>query len=114
MRARPHFYMISDSPIVSLRIDDCSIYTRRTVLKDDYHKKRIDTLAYTPVEFKYVETLAKTFIIPVRQNQFLREKIFSNAPVRRIAIAMNTNSEFSGSFTENPFWYPEFDLIHLI
>ena len=70
-------------------------------------------LAYTPVEFNYLETLAKTFIIPARQNQFIQENIFNNAPDRRIAIAMNTNSAFTGSYTENPFWYQQFDLIQI-
>ena len=110
IRARPHFYMISDNPNVSLAIVDCSLFTRRIALKDDYHKKRMDLLAYTPVELNYLETLAKTFIIPARQNQFIQENIFNNAPVRRIAIAMNTNSAFTGSYTENPFWYQQFDL----
>ena len=45
IRARPNFYMISDNPNVSLGIVDCSLYTRFTALKDDYHKKRIDMLA---------------------------------------------------------------------
>ena len=63
-RARPNFDMISDNPNVSLGIVDCSLYTRRIALKDDYHKKGMDMLAYTPVEFNYFETLAKTFIIP--------------------------------------------------
>ena len=105
IRARPNFYMISDNPNVSLGIVDCSLYTRRIALKDDYHKKRIDMLAYTPVEFNYLETLAKTFIIPARQNQFIQENIFNNAPVSRIAIAVSTNSAFTGSYTENPFWF---------
>ena len=67
-------------------------------------------LAYTPVEYNYLETLAKTFIIPARQNQFIEENIFNKAPVRWIAIAMNRNSAFTGSYTENPFWYQQFDL----
>ena len=90
--------MISDNPNVGLGIVDCSLYTRRIALKDDYHKKRMDMLAYTPVEFNYLETVAKNFIIPARQNQFLQENILNNAPVRRIAIAMNTNSAFTGSY----------------
>ena len=110
IRARPNFYMISDNPNVSLGIVDCSLYTRRIALKDDYHKKRMDMLAYAPVEYNYLETLAKTFIIPARQNQFIQENIFNNVPIRRIAIAMNTNSAFTGSFTENPFWYQQLDL----
>ena len=110
IRARPNFSMISDNPNVSLGIVDCSLYTRRIALKDDYHKKRMDMLAYTPVEFNYLETPAKTFIIPARQNQFIQENIFNKARVRRIAIAMNTNSAFTGFYTENPFWYQQFDL----
>ena len=110
IKARPNFHMISDNPNVSLGIVDCSVYTRRIALNDDYHKKRMDMLAYTPVEFNYLETLAKTFIILARQNQFIQENIFNKAAVRRIAIAMNTNSAFTGSYTENPFWYQQFQL----
>ena len=109
IKARLSFHMISDNPNVSLGIVDCSLYIRRIALKDDYHKKRMDMLAYTPVEFNYLETLAKTFVIPARQNQFIQENYFNNAPVHRIAIAMNTNSAFTGSHTENPFWYQQFD-----
>ena len=86
IRARANFYMISDNPNFSLGIVDCSLYTRRFALKDDYHKKWMDTLAYTPVELNNLETPAKTFIIPARQNQFIQESIFDNAPFRRIAI----------------------------
>ena len=110
IRARPTFYMISDNPNGSFGIVDCSLYTRRIALKDHYHKKRMDMLAYSPVEFNYLETLAKTFFIPAIQNQFIQENIFNNAPVRRIAIAMNTNSAFTGSYNENPFWYQQFEL----
>ena len=39
IRARPNFHMISDNPNVSLGIVDCSLYTRRIALKDDYHNK---------------------------------------------------------------------------
>ena len=107
IKARPNFYMISDNPNVSLGIVDCSL---RIALKDDYHKKRMDVLAYAPVDYISLENLAKTFIIPARQIQFIQENIFNNAPIRRVAIAMNTNFAFTGSFTENPFWYQEFDL----
>ena len=110
VRARPNFYMISDNPNASLGIVDCSLYTHRIALKDDYQKKRMDMIAYAPVECKYLEALAKTFIIPARQNQFIQENIFNNAPVRRVAIAMNANSAFTGSSTKNPFWYQQFDL----
>ena len=79
MRARPKFYMISDNHNVSLGNVDCSLYTRRIALKDVYHKKRLDMIAHTPVEFNYLEIRAKTFIIPARQNQSIQEIIFNNA-----------------------------------
>ena len=70
----------------------------------------MEMLAYAPVDYNYLASLAMTFIIPARQNQFIQENIFKNAPIRRIAIAMNTNSAFTGSFTEIPFWYQQFNL----
>ena len=54
--------------------------------------------------------LLQTFIIPARQNQFIQENFFNNALVRRIAIAMNINSAFTGSYTENSFWCQHFEL----
>ena len=113
IRSRPNFYKISDNTKVSLGIVDCSLYTRRIALKDDYHKKRMDVLGYTPVEFNYLETLAGAFIIPARKNQFFQENFLNNAPGRRIAIAMNTNSAFIASYTENSFWYQHFELRQL-
>ena len=103
IRARPKFFMISDNPNVSLGVVDCSLCNRQFALKDDHHKKRMDTLAYSPVEFNFLKTLAETFIIPARQNQFNQENIFNDAPSRRVAFAMNTNSAFTGSYTEKPF-----------
>ena len=103
IRPRLIFYMISDNPNISLGIVDCSLYTRRIGLKEDYHKKRMDMLAYAPVKDNYIETLAKTLVIPSSQNQLIQGIFFNNAPIRRIAIAKKTDSAFTGSFTKNPF-----------
>ena len=68
----------------------------------------MDTLAKIPEEFNFLENPAKSFIIPARQNQFIQRNTFENAPVRRIAFAMNTNSAYTGPYTENPIWYQQF------
>ena len=52
--------------------------------------------------------MAKNFIFPARENQFIQENIFNTSPVQRIALAMNTNSAFKGSYTKNPLWYQQF------
>ena len=57
-----------------------------------------------------METIARTFIIPSRHNQFIHEKIFNNASIRSVAVIMNTNSAVAGFFYENTFSYPLFDL----
>ena len=57
-----------------------------------------------------METIAHTFIILSEQNQFIQENVFNNAPIKRIAIAMNTNSAFIGHFQKNPFHYQKFGL----
>ena len=100
MRAISNCYMISDNPNVSLWVVVCSLYICRIGLRDDHHQKPMDMLGYTFVTFNYLETLAKTFTIPAKQNQFIQENIFIKAPVRRIAIAMNTNSAIRWSYTE--------------
>ena len=82
IRARPNFHMTNEDPNVSLGNVDCSLYTRRVMLKEDYHKKRMSQMAYAPVEYNYMEILAKTHLIRARQNQFIRENIFNNAPIR--------------------------------
>ena len=51
IEARPKLYTISDNLNVSLGIVDCSFYTRLIVLRDDYHKKRMEMLAYNPVDY---------------------------------------------------------------
>ena len=56
------FYIISDNPNNTPGVVDCSLYTRHLAVKVDYRKKRMAMLAYTPVEYNYLETLAKTFI----------------------------------------------------
>ena len=52
----------------------------------------------------------KNFIIPAKQNQTIQKNMCNNAPVRQTASAVITNSAFTGSCTENPFWYQQFDL----
>ena len=60
-----------------------------------------------------METIAQTFIVPSGQNHFFQENVFNNAPIRRSAIVMNTNSAFTGSFPEKSSHYQKFGLREL-
>ena len=72
-RVRHSFHMFSDNSNVSFGSVDCSLCTRRIALKDDYHKKKMDVLAYIPVEYNYLETLAKTFVMLARQTSLFKK-----------------------------------------
>ena len=67
------------------------------------------------MDFNYLETLGKTFIIPAGQNQFIQQNSFKKFSVRQIAIAKNRNSTFSGLHTknQNPFWYQPSNLTQI-
>ena len=110
IRARPIFYMLSDNPNVSLKTIDCSLFTRRILVAEPNHQYLQWNLEREPDQYNYMETIARTFIIPSRQNQFIQENIFNNAPIRRVAVEMNTNSAVAGSFHENLFSYQHFYL----
>ena len=81
IRARPNFYMLSNNPNISLKVVDCSLFTRR-----------------------------RTFIIKSRQNPFIQKNIVNISPIRRIAVAIKTKSAVAGSLLENPFNYQQFVL----
>ena len=77
IRARPNFYLNSDNLNVCLGFFECSLCTLRFILRDDYHKKRMNMLVYNPVEYNYLETLAKTFIIPVKKIFLFRKHFWT-------------------------------------
>ena len=70
------FVMISENLIHTLRIVNCSLYTRRIALKRDYQKEKLVMLANIYVDVSYLVTPTKTFIITSRHNQFYQENVF--------------------------------------
>ena len=101
---------LSENPIVCLKIVDCSLFMRRILVAEPNHQNLQWNLEREPAHYKNMETIARIFIIPSRQNQFIQENVFHKTPIRRIAVAMNTNLAVVGSFHENPFNYQQFHL----
>ena len=99
IRARPNFYMLSGNPNVSLKVVDCSLFTRRILVAEPTRQHLQWNLEREPAHYNYMETIARTFIIiPSRQNQFIQENVFNNAKIRKRAVAMNTKSAVAGFF----------------
>ena len=97
--------MLSDNPNVSLKIVVFLLFTRRILVAERNHQYLQWNLEIIPAQYNYMKTIARTFIIPSRQNQFLQENIYNNAPIRTIAVGMITKSAAAGSFHENLFIY---------
>ena len=109
IRARPTFYTISDNSNFSLGNVNRSLYTYCIVFEDVYHKER----GYACIHsggVQFLERTSKKVFIRARQNQFNQEKFFHIAPVCRIDIATDTNSASTRTYTENPFWYRQFNV----
>ena len=97
--------MISYNSPVSLKALDCSPFTRRVFVNEVYHQTIRYQLTHQHSYYNFMETIGRTFIISSGQNQCIQENVSNNAPIRRIAIAMHTNSAFTGHFQENLFHY---------
>ena len=111
VRSRPNFYIITNqNKNFSCSILQASLFTRQVVIEDRIFKDLHSSLQLRPARYNFSEVLAKTFVIPNGQNQYIHENIFNNAPIRRLAIAMNTNTAFTGSLKTNPFHYQKFNL----
>ena len=112
-RARPKFYMITDNPNVTHGFVDCSLYTRCIGLKVDYHKKRMDMLAYM---LRWNTTIWKLW---QRHLSFHPVKI--NSPRKLFQQCSHSSSRnsheyklcFHWFFHFKPFWYQYFDLRHI-
>ena len=60
-----------------------------------------------------MENITRIFIIPSRRNLFIQENVFKNAPIKGLAIALNTNSGNAGYSHESPFNCQPFHLSEL-
>lgn len=112
IRSRPNFHLICDKAVPSgaIKISHASLFTRRVSVQEDYLRVLENQLTRQPARYHFNELDARQFIVSDGQNQFIQENVFNNAPIRRLVVAMNTNSAFTGSFAENPFHYQKFGL----
>jgi hypothetical protein len=114
VKAPATFALITDDtgPNKNYRIKfrRASLHCRLMTVTEDVHRGISGALSKTPARYMFPEQRTKTFIIPPNQNQFIRENVFNNEPIRRLVLAMNTNEAFSGTLETNPFHYQNFGL----
>lgn len=113
VRSRPQFYLLMPEQTadnLNVIIKEASLHVRHVAVDEGMLSSIQRNLLREPARYNYDEDLGKTFIIPSGQNQFIQENIFNNAPIRRLAWAMNLNTAFTGDRTLNPFHYRKFGL----
>jgi hypothetical protein len=112
VRNHNDFVIISEGATkhYTIQIADANLYVRKMTVSDHVLGSIERVLLKTPAMYKYTEVLPKTFIIPAGQNSWKHEDVFMKEPIRRVAIAMNTNTAFGASNISNPFNYQKFDL----
>ena len=91
--------MLSDNSNASPKIVDCLLFSKRILVAEPDHQYLQWNLEREPAHSNYMEIIARIFIIPSHQNQFIQENLFKNDPFRQLAVAMNTNLAVDGSFT---------------
>ena len=110
VRSRSNMYIITNqNKKFWCSILQASLFTQQVVMEDRIYKDLHSSLQLRAARYNFSEVLAKTFGIPNGQNQYIHENIF-NAPIRRLAIALNINTAFTGSLKTNPFHYQKFNL----
>lgn len=93
-----------------VKISNANLYARKMTVSDSVVESIERVLMKTPALYKFTEVIPKTYVVPPGQNTWKHEDIFMKEPIRRLAIAMNTNTAFAGSSATNPFHYTKFDL----
>lgn len=97
-----------------LRIIEANLFVRKMTITDHVVTAIEKTLLKTPAMYRYNEVLAKTFLATRGQLSWKHEDVFTREPIRRLAIAMNTNEAFLGTNVTNPFHYQKFDLEEIV
>ena len=99
------FYMLSGTPIISLKIVDSLLFTRKILVADPNHQYLQGNLEREPAHYNYIENIARNIIILSRQNQFTQANVSNNATIRRKDVAINTNIAVAGFFHNKSFNY---------
>ena len=112
VRARDDFVTISDAAgkHYTVEIMNAHLFVRKLTVTDMVFTSIERALLKSPAIYEYTEVLPKTFVIPGGQNSWKHEDIYMKEPIRRLAIAMNTNAAFGASNVNNPFHYGKHDL----
>ena len=68
----------------------------------------------TPAIYNYIEVLPRTYLATTGVQSWRQEEVFAKEPVRRMILAMSSNTVYLGTNRTNPFHYQKFQLSEII
>ena len=72
------------------------------------------TLLKTPAIYNYIEILPRVFLATTGVQSWRQEDVFAKEPVRRMILAMSSNTAYLGTNRTNTFHYQKFQLNEII
>ena len=99
---------------IHFKITKAILFAKQMVVSENVYSSIEKAWMKSPAKYNFIETEAKTSVIPRGQNVYVRENVFNNKPIRSMVIAMNTNTAFQGNIEHNPFNYQKFGLKRVI
>jgi hypothetical protein len=97
-----------------VRIDSVSLFVHKIEVAVEEYTRLERSLATRPAIYEYPEIVVKTYLVPKGHNAMIEEDIFNSAPIRRLVVAMNQITQFTGTLNSNPFHYQKFDLSRVL
>jgi hypothetical protein len=97
----------------SIVIMDTYLLVRKLLVNEMTATSIERRLLTEPAVYQFTEVIPKTFVMSAGTTSWKDENILQNEPIRRLAIAMCTNTAFDGTHDSNPFHYQKFDLIEI-
>ena len=97
-----------------VQITEANLYVRKMTVPDFVLSSIEKTLLKTPAIYNYIEVLPRTFLATTGVQSWRQEDVFAKEPVRRMILAMSSNTAYLGTNRTNPFHYQKFQLNEII
>ena len=97
-----------------VEITEANLSVRKMTVTDFLLSSIEKTLLKTPAIYNYIEVLPRTFLVTTGVQSWRKEDVFAKEPVRRMILAMSSNTAYLGTNQTNPFHYQKFQLNEII
>ena len=117
LRRSPNdFVIMSEHRDKHYRVEttEANLYVLKLTATDFVLSSIEKTLLKTTAKYNNIEVLPRNFLATTGVQSWRQEDVFAKEPVRRMILAMSSNTAYLGSNRTNPFHYQKFQLNAII